>query len=483
MFEENIDRHEQLGVLITQLEHQKESVVLTALTQLGDIVPTPEFLIILGLVYQRWHGYSGGGEIEHTHTIPLQVEKPSEQIQNTIRQYLEKTLPMNGLPAGTNDLLKLCWLFARGLYLSVLTHGEMRYPEINPNTLEIYATYQATFEAALELSGIYTQEFILFAQILWSYHRSVAAEPFLKKALELLPDQPLHYHHRWCDWNNRNYTVDFKAHNSFTWYYWAEYQRYVNNNLTVALHAYQQFLEFEPSSNPAPHMTIQENYINTCNYAPSNTQAWLEIGKIYQQQQQLEAAENAYRKSIDLAKNSQSTPYLLLIQLLEQQHQETTTEYQKLWLICQQHRNEAPVPLEVLLETQNWLREQLYVLCQKDLKSALRLCKDALSFAQKIALELNRIHKFDWRERIQPDQVHLLPRREKQLFPWAKMLEKREQQNQWILELRLLHARIALEGHKDYWQARSLYEKILLEHPEHPEAFRQLEQIRLHLGY
>ena len=106
-----------------------------------------------------------------------------------------------------------------------------------------------------------------------------------------------------------------------TYFYYAQYCQYHRHDYPTALTYYQHFLDTEPDCQPDNRFYRFDRDATTRSYPPSAQEALTEIGNCYQRQGQLPAAWTAFQHAIDRAPDNFQAPYERLAHLLRGQGQ------------------------------------------------------------------------------------------------------------------------------------------------------------------
>ena len=87
---------------------------------------------------------------------------------------------------------------------------------------------------------------------------------------------------------------------------------------------------------------------------------------------------------------------------------------------------------------------------------------------------LENVREADWTSMPGSPQEAQSARREVQPFDWSQRGDRLRSLEDAVVAMKMLQAEIATVRYRDFWQARTLYENILLAHPDYLPALEQL---------
>lgn len=375
---------------------------------------------------------------------------------------------------------------------------------------QAFEPYAAHFLDALSISETWVHRWVIIAQVLWSHFRWVsdtdyysqfsveAAHFFLKKALELPLNTPIHYYDFWEVAPDTTYSSGYyketqgklavlQSNFGVLYFYYAQLLHHHFKEYTLAREYYKKFIAAEPTLLPDNNYELfwvaKEKRI----YPPCIQAAYTALGRTYEATSAPSTARNYYYKAISLRPENHQAPYELLAALYAQdgKSKKAFEFYQKKLNVCmhtsfknfqysygkspvayfyydpEKRKQAAPVngtgyykygAVEVV-----WLID----LAKKVADMAFWELEE-LRLAQQYYKTCNYFLQSNSRIR-----QHKKTKEELKVF----QLDIWEQQALVAYEL------------KDYWQARSLYKKILKTKPDHASVGRALQQIKAQLGY
>lgn len=204
---------------------------------------------------------------------------------------------------------------------------------------EAFAPYREWFADALPLSESLRREWITLAQIYWSHFRWQANDWFygtfcepacgylLAQAVALPSPYPVQYYYfyqqlpRYGAAGPAGNGEELALHSGLglTYFYYAQFCQYHARDYATALTYYQRFLAAEPTCLPDNHFYLFDRDATTRSYPPSTQEACTEMGHCYREQGQLLAARAAFEQAIAERPDNFQAPYEGLAQVLRAQ--------------------------------------------------------------------------------------------------------------------------------------------------------------------
>lgn len=286
-----------------------------------------------------------------------------------------------------------------------------------------------------------------------------------------------------------------------TYFYLGQLYHNSNNKQEQAMAYYRMYLDLAPDKIVDNSFFISEmEYCTRC-YRPSALEAWTWVGALQEELKQDAAALESYQQGIQLKKDHHQAPYLPWIIWHFEQEQYSRELYQ----YVEQYRTvfferviwDNPkayaynIAVVVDEHRSNWIKRYGYLAMyepdygrmigyeslwacmaywfyqlaewfyyeQEDFEAALEACLKA-----KWCVEHQNYAKLRKRNAALKHYPHAM-----------KLISK--------ADILYLQAELAVESHQDYWQAQSLYRKVLKLDPEHAFAKRGLVSIKKRLKY
>lgn len=375
---------------------------------------------------------------------------------------------------------------------------------------QAFEPYVAYFQDALLVSTTWMHHWVIIGQVLWAHFRWTstkdydatfsleAAHFFIKESLQLPLSTPIHYYDFWEVAPHNYYTGnDYKqdegklavlqSNFGVLYYYYAQILHYHFSDYTTARTYYHKFIAAEPNLLPDNNYELFWVSKEKRMYPPCIQAAYTEIARTYEAVEDRSSAMEFYQKAIAQRPENHQAPYENIALLYEQNNElERALEYyQKKLAVCKQAKfkyflysyathpiayfSYAPDQRDRLVPLSNsgfykygavevvWLLD----LAKKIADIALWELED-YALAQRCYKTCNWFMEPNtrtrWHHKSKADLETL------QLSIW---------ENQALIAFEL----------KDYWQARSLYKKILKVNAKDVTAKRALQQIRNQLGY
>jgi tetratricopeptide (TPR) repeat protein len=362
-----------------------------------------------------------------------------------------------------------------------------------------FAPFRAWFAAALPLAGALRREWVTLAQVYWGHFRwqaddwfhgtfsAEASEYLLGQAVELALASPIQYYYFYKELP-RGYTevstadegqeLELQSGVGLTYFYYAQWCQYHGADAAQALDYYRRFLAAEPGCQPDNRFYLFDRDATTRSYPPSRQEALAEMGTIYWQQGQEAAARAAFEAAIAEAPDNVQAPYERLAALLRAQGQ---TAAALPWLarkaaVCAGFRtpsygsrhgglglllyydpaNSAPQDMRDYPHDGSWC----------DLVARVRVLE-----VNELYRELADSYFYELGDYAPAGHYY------KRYLAGLKQLRPSSQQRARTIDASESQLRLALEL-GDYWQARSLGEKLLRLAPGNAMAQRELGRIR-----
>jgi hypothetical protein len=248
------------------------------------------------------------------------------------------------------------------------------------------------------------------------------------------------------------------------------------DHVGLAIHGYEVFLAEAPSFQPFSVYVLEDHYIYTRNYPPSSARALTALGCLRELLLNLDGAESAYLDSIALDPTSFDTPYVHVAKLDRRRSDEIAASRQEdsLWRVHGGFplRRNVPVGLQLLLC--EWFNNRVRQLWTERSEHSLQQCKVAIKVSEATFHALENVREADWTSMPSSPKEARSARREVQPFAWSQRGDRLRSLEDAVLVMKMLQAEIATVRYRDFWQARTLYENILLAHPDYLPALEQL---------
>ncbi|MBF9220304.1 tetratricopeptide repeat protein [Hymenobacter ruricola] len=204
-----------------------------------------------------------------------------------------------------------------------------------------FAPYKEWFAEALPLSESLRREWITVAQIFWSHFRWQADDSFygtfsepacgylLAQAVALAAPYPIQYYYFYRQLpatalshggpDSVGQELKLQSGLGLTYFYYAQYCQYHRHDYAAALTYYQRFLDAEPDCQPDNRFYLFDRDATTRSHPPSAQEALTEMGTCYWQQGRQPAAQAAFQQAIARAPDNFQAPYERLGYLLRAQ--------------------------------------------------------------------------------------------------------------------------------------------------------------------
>ena len=351
------------------------------------------------------------------------------------------------------------------------------------------------FAEALPLSESLRREWITLAQVYWSHFRWQADDWFcgtfsepacgylLAQAVVLHSPYPIQYYYfyqqlpMYDEAEPAGSGQELELQSGLTYFYYAQYCQYHARDYALALTYYQRFLAAEPDCLPDNRFYLFDRDATTRSYPPSTQEALTEIGNCYLEQGQLPAARTAFEQAIDLRPGNFQAPYERMAILLRAQDEPAAALP---WLarkaeVCAQtvvnHYGSRMVGMDICF---------YYDLTKTGPLSLSHYPHGWLDLAARVrVLEVNELYK-----ELADAYFYELADFSRAGSYYKKYLAYLNQQNpdDPLVQARKIEAfesqlRLAMEQ-GDYWQARTLGEKLLRLAPDNQVAQLYLARIR-----
>ena len=203
-----------------------------------------------------------------------------------------------------------------------------------------FAPFREWFAAALPLAEALRGEWVTLAQVYWGHFRWQADDWFngtfsaeaggylLGQAVTLAVPYPIQYYYFYRELP-MGYTevatadegeeVELQSGLGLTYFYYAQWCEYHGAEPARALDYYRRFLAAEPGCQPDNRFYLFDRDATTRSYPPSRQEALTGMGNIYLQQRQPDAAQAAFEQAIAEAPANVQAPYERLAALLRAQ--------------------------------------------------------------------------------------------------------------------------------------------------------------------
>lgn len=192
-----------------------------------------------------------------------------------------------------------------------------------------FAPYREWFAEALPLSEALRREWITLAQVYWSHFRWQADDSFcgtfsepacgylLAQAVALHAPYPIQYYYFYrqlplygeAEPAGSGQELALQSGLGLTYFYYAQYCQYHSQDFALALTYYQRFLAAEPACLPDNLFFLFDRDASTRSYPPSTQEALTEMGNCYLQQGWLPAARAAFEQAIAQRPDNFQAPY------------------------------------------------------------------------------------------------------------------------------------------------------------------------------
>jgi tetratricopeptide (TPR) repeat protein len=321
---------------VAQLESPDPAQVRQALASLAGVVVTEAMLALVAVVAQLWQ--------------PPRSDKPCLDERNFQAHQLgwRPAVPQPALAyelaacLGQHHRAELgpaAAIFGLSCPVPVYVgNGDLGGYEADCQLLwQAFAPQATAFEAALELSPRLEAQWITVAQVLWAHFRwepvfsPAAAGYFLAKAVTLAPSLPVHYYQLFTDLplaearppTDEGTPLALYSAVGVTCFYYAQFCQYHELDPAKALAFYQRFAKLEPDCLPDNRVYLHLNHLPGCVegrwYPPCVQEAWAEMGRLHAQQNDWGQAQDCLEKAVALRPDNFRAPYEHLAQVYEQQ--------------------------------------------------------------------------------------------------------------------------------------------------------------------
>jgi hypothetical protein len=200
-----------------------------------------------------------------------------------------------------------------------------------------FAPFREWFAGALPLAEALRCEWVTLAQVYWGHFRwqaddwyygtfSAAASGYLLgQAVGLALPYPIQYYYFYRELPvgytevstaGEGQELALESGLGLTYFYYAQWCQYHGADAGRALDYYQRFLAAEPGCQPDNRFYLFDRDPSTRSYPPSRQEALTEMGNIYWQQGQDAAAQAAFGQAIATAPDNVQAPYERLAALL-----------------------------------------------------------------------------------------------------------------------------------------------------------------------
>jgi|GEM_PF-3954432 len=500
--------------LLQALESNTARRVQAAVAQLATRPELPPAVLALGAV--AWHRWDpkASAELNNRHhyqecqAIHLGWRAPddwdaADSIQESLAQLLQRHLP--ALPERA-ALLGAARLFNYAYPVDIyIGNGDAGGYSPDCRALwQDFAPWQAWFAAALPLSEALRREWITVAQIFWYHcrwqpddeHDGTFSEPacayLLAQAVVLNSAYPIQYYRlyaqRPCSDGGAVPTggqeLTLQSGLGTTYFYYAHFCQYHLQDFDLALAFYRQFLAAEPHCLPDNGFRLFSRDATQRSYPPSTQEALTEMGTLYVRQGQLEAARQAFEQAIAQRPDNFQAPYERLADLLMQQGD--------LAAALPYLSRKADVCTRARLCDYGWRTTGVPTYLHYDPAAQVRLVVDADQYDFSMSDPSTRVRVYYVGELYKQladayfyelyDYQQAAPYYKKYL---AYLDDRPKNSPAWLLQrVDAAESQIRLVMDQgDYWQARTLSEKLLRIAPDNGTAPRYLAQIRQRLGY
>lgn len=204
-----------------------------------------------------------------------------------------------------------------------------------------FEPFREWFRAALPLSEALSREWVTLAQVFWAHFRwqpddwyygtfsEQACAYLLRHAVEAAVPYPIHYYDLYRQRPTHDYAADAEPHPGellplhsglgLTYFYYAQFCQYHLRDAALALEYYHRFLAAEPDCLPDNHFYLFSRDATLRAYPPSTQEALTEIGQLLLDQGQPEATRHAWRRAVALRFDNFQAPYERLAALTARQ--------------------------------------------------------------------------------------------------------------------------------------------------------------------
>lgn len=203
-----------------------------------------------------------------------------------------------------------------------------------------FAPFREWFAAALPLAEALRCEWVTLAQVYWGHFRWQADDWFngtfsaeacgylLGQAVGLVVPYPIQYYYFYqrlpagymeSMGPDEGQELALQSGLGLTYFYYAQWCQYHGADPARALDYYRRFLEAEPGCQPDNRFYLFDRDATTRSYPPSRQEALTELGNIYLHQNQPATARAAFEQAIAEAPTNVQAPYERLAALLRAQ--------------------------------------------------------------------------------------------------------------------------------------------------------------------
>ncbi|MGI4875763.1 MAG: hypothetical protein ACRYFX_31790 [Janthinobacterium lividum] len=498
-----------MHTVLTALTSHAHQPVRAAVAQLALLPLAPAHLALCAWVWHRWKPpvpteyYYDSNIFQANRLGWRQMDDPSagEEVRAALAELLQQQLPKQW-----KVLLRAASLFNCAYPEDVYEGGNSQvggYVAHCRQHWRDFERFKDWFEQALPLAETLVCEWITVAQVFWNHYRwqpdnwfyGTFSEPacayLLAKAITLDCAYPIQYYYFYKEQPHYEgedrvdgQELALQSGRGLTYFFYAQFCQYHRQELGEALTYYRRFLELEPDCLPDNRFHIYSRDATKRSYPPSTQEALTEIGNIGLLQQQPAAARQAFEQAVALRPESVQAPYERLAHLARQQGDLPATlrylarkaqvcaqarverghGYQSVGVgayFCYDPTNPAPQPLDTAPSGYSYSDPAARVRVE-------RIAEIYKQLADTFFYEL-----YDYRQAsIYYKKYLAYPRHYLRYTATgeAGQLEAAESQIRLAMEM------------GDYWQARSLCEKLLRTAPHNKVAYQYLGHVRKRLG-
>ena len=494
-----------LTALTSHARQQVQAAVAGLTAQLQPLAPA--HLALCAWVWHRWDAASPAVRYRKYQLFQAnalgwrQMDDPAggEEIRVALAGLLQQQLP-----AQWEDLLQAAALFTCAYPVDVYVgNGDVGgYLTDCQQHWQAFEPFREWFEQALPLAETLAYEWITVAQVFWNHFRwqpddsydGTFSEPacayLLARAVTLDCALPIQYYYFY---EERPYyegedrvegqLLSLQSGLGLTYFFYAQFCQYHRQELGEALTYYRRFLELEPDCLPDNRFYVDNRDATLRTYPPSTQEALTEIGNIELLQQQPGAAGHAFEQAVALRPDNAQAPYERLAYLHRQQgNLPATLHYLALKAqvctqvvergyghqsvgigayFCYDPASLTPQPLTTTPSGYSF----------SDLALRVRIERVGELYKQLADGYFYELHDYQ-QAGIYYKKYLAYPRQYLRYQP-AQEANRTDAAESQI--------RLAMEM-GDYWQARSLCEKLLRTAPDNKVAYQYLAHVRKQLG-
>ncbi|MCH2021358.1 MAG: hypothetical protein MK207_02660 [Saprospiraceae bacterium] len=294
------------------------------------------------------------------------------------------------------------------------------------------------------------------------------------------------------------YTLNWNDLDPCFYFYLGQLYHGFSEKKTQAINFYKRYIELAPDEIADNNFFISEMSYKTRCYQPSILEAYSSMGQLYETLGEPDIAIECYEIGILKGKDHHQAPFLNLIKLLQHDYNnkyiilDLALKYYDIFYYKTDWINKSSYIYNTSIDAGKnrnyWIKKYDYFTVINDINFDRKIGHSDLNssmlylffnLAEWLYYEKQNLKKA-WEACLKADECLNLklsykPFQHKK-YPIPTLPVSQE-------DVLYLQAQLVVELYKDYWQAQSLYSKILQLSPNHRMAKKGLEIVRLHIGY